>query len=117
MRITKALADENRVRILMALRGGELCVCQIAELLGLSASTISSHLSILHRADMVLSRKKGRWIFYRLAVPGGPDEVCGAMNWVCGCVGKDSRIMLDAERLKEVLKQDASELCKRQCHK
>jgi DNA-binding transcriptional ArsR family regulator len=37
MAVAKALADENRVRMLLALRGGELCVCQITELLGLAA--------------------------------------------------------------------------------
>src|SRR5690349_10767483 len=56
MAITKALADENRVRVLLALQGGELCVCQITELFGLSASTISKHLSILYRAGLVDSR-------------------------------------------------------------
>ena len=44
MNITKALADENRVRALLALRKGELCVCQITELFGLAASTVSKHL-------------------------------------------------------------------------
>ena len=117
MRITKALADENRVRILMALRGGELCVCQITELLGLSPSTISSHLAILYRAEMVVSRKKGRWIYYRLAEVDGPKEAAGAMDWVCACVKRDPQIIADAAQLKVVLKQDASELCKRQCRK
>ena len=50
MAITKALADENRVRILLALRQGESCVCQIVELLGLATSTISKHMSILKQA-------------------------------------------------------------------
>ena len=64
MAITKALADENRVRVLLALQGGELCVCQITELFGLAASTISKHLSILYQAGLVDSRKDGRWIYY-----------------------------------------------------
>ena len=46
--ITKALSDENRVRALMALTGGELCVCQVIELLGLTPSTVSKHLAALH---------------------------------------------------------------------
>ena len=44
----KALADANRVRALLALEGGELCVCQIVALLGLAPSTVSKHLSVLH---------------------------------------------------------------------
>jgi DNA-binding transcriptional ArsR family regulator len=66
MAITKALADEKRVRALQALQDGELCVCQITELFGLAASTISKHLSILYQAGLVDSRKDGRWIYYSL---------------------------------------------------
>jgi DNA-binding transcriptional ArsR family regulator len=46
--IAKALADENRTRVLMFLRAGELCVCQIMEMMGLAPSTVSKHLNILH---------------------------------------------------------------------
>ena len=63
MNITEALADENRVRILMALDQRELCVCQIIDLLQLSPSTVSKHLSILRNARLINSRKAGRWIF------------------------------------------------------
>ena len=66
MDITRALSDENRVRTLMFLREGELCVCQIIEMLGLAPSTVSKHLSILKQARLVETRKKGRWIYYRL---------------------------------------------------
>jgi len=49
MNITKALADENRVRILMALNGrDELCVCQLIDMLQLAPSTVSKHLFISH---------------------------------------------------------------------
>lgn len=60
--ITKALAEENRVRILLALEGRELCVCQIFELLDLAPSTVSKHLSILRQARLVEGRKEGRWM-------------------------------------------------------
>ena len=49
LQITKALADPNRVRVLLALQHRELCVCQISELFQLAPSTISKHLSILHQ--------------------------------------------------------------------
>ena len=67
MTITKALSDENRVRMLLALDGRELCVCQIIELLGLAPSTVSKHMSILANARLVEGRQEGRWRFYRLA--------------------------------------------------
>jgi DNA-binding transcriptional ArsR family regulator len=63
----KALAHPARLRILALLRGGELCVCQITEVLKLAPSTISEHLSLLRRAGMVEERKEGKWVFYALA--------------------------------------------------
>ena len=66
MNITKALADENRVRILAALKNRELCVCQIIDLLQLAPSTVSKHLSILRQARLLAVRKTGRWAYYRL---------------------------------------------------
>ena len=60
MSITRALADPNRVRMLLALQRGELCVCQITELFGLAFSTVSKHLSILQHAGLIQSRKSER---------------------------------------------------------
>src|SRR5512137_1434832 len=65
--IAKAVSDSHRVRALCALRGGELCVCQIIALLGLAPSTVSKHLAVLRSARLVDSRKEGRWIYYRLS--------------------------------------------------
>ena len=67
MAVTKALADENRVRMLLALQKQELCVCQIIELVKLAPSTVSKHMSILRSAHLVDARKDGRWMYYRLA--------------------------------------------------
>jgi DNA-binding transcriptional ArsR family regulator len=65
--IASALSDATRVRILMALCGGELCACQIVMLIGLAQSTVSKHLSVLKQAGLVTSRKCGRWIYFKLA--------------------------------------------------
>lgn len=64
--VTKALSDKHRVRALLALRYGELCVCQITEFLKLAPSTVSKHMSILKQAGLVISRKQERWVYYRL---------------------------------------------------
>jgi DNA-binding transcriptional ArsR family regulator len=69
--ITKALADENRVRILLALNGrDELCVCQLFDMLQLAPSTVSKHLFILSNARLIYSRKEARWIYYGLNKEG-----------------------------------------------
>jgi len=113
--ITKALADENRVRILLTLREGELCVCQITELFGLAASTISKHLSILYQARLVDSRKEGRWIFYALPGKEAPLEVREVIRWMEKALADNPQSAEDAARLKKVLEIDPVELCKRQC--
>ncbi len=65
--MVKALADGNRLRVIAALREHEeLCVCQITELLHLATATVSRHMSILQYAGLVQSRKKSRWVYYRL---------------------------------------------------
>ncbi len=112
--ISAALADENRVRALLALhRGGELCLCQVTELLQLASSTVSKHLSILKQAGLVESRKEARWMFYRVAREASPSAQA-ALDWVVVSLLRDPRAMDDARQLKQILKQDPEEICKRQ---
>jgi DNA-binding transcriptional ArsR family regulator len=117
MNITKALADENRVRTLLSLRKGELCVCQITELFGLAPSTISKHLSILFQAGLVESRKDGRWIYYQLPGKSAPVVVREALDWIEKALAKNPHVLEDNKQLKKILRQDPAELCKRQCKK
>ncbi len=63
--LLRALADENRLRVLFALEDGELCACEVAQLLGLAPSTVSQHMGILRRAGLVAAEKRGRWMYYR----------------------------------------------------
>ncbi|MBU0768651.1 MAG: metalloregulator ArsR/SmtB family transcription factor, partial [Proteobacteria bacterium] len=100
MTITKALADENRVRTLLVLNGRELCVCQIIELLGLAPSTVSKHMSILANARLVEGRQVGRWRFYRLAGDDAPDDVREAIAWTLRSLSKIPQIRQDAERIQ-----------------
>src|ERR1041385_1381429 len=96
MTITKALSDPGRVRILLALRAGELCVCQITELFGLAASTVSKHLSVLAHGGLVVSRKSERWVYYRLPDKTAPVAVREALDWVKKSLGKSEQAVTDA---------------------
>ncbi len=59
----KALADGNRLRVVMALSThGELCVCQMTALLQMSTPTVSRHMSVLQNGGLVESRKDARWV-------------------------------------------------------
>ncbi|HVM47874.1 MAG TPA: metalloregulator ArsR/SmtB family transcription factor [Candidatus Acidoferrum sp.] len=115
LNITKALADESRLRMLMALDGGEVCVCQITELMGLAMSTVSKHLSILYQAGLVNARKEGRWMYYSLPGKGAPTAAREAVAWVRRSLDRNERVLEDARRLKKVLAMDVTELCRRQC--
>ena len=112
--ITKALADENRLRVLYALRRGELCVCQITEFLGLASSTVSKHMSILRNARLVESRKESRWIYYRLADNNAPTAVREALAWALHTMAGSAQIREDDRALKKVLKCDPEALCRKQ---
>jgi len=115
MAITKALSDPGRVRILLSLRRGELCVCQITELFGLATSTVSKHLSILNHAGLVQSRKAERWVYYRLPDKSAPVAVREALDWVSKSLGRTSEAAADTAKLKQVLQIDPVELCRRRC--
>ena len=111
MNITKALADENRVRILAALKGRELCVCQIIDLLQLAPSTVSKHLSVLRQALLLEARKNGRWTYYRLNDDGPAPEVAEALQWVIASVGNQPVIKNDRKRLKKILSEPIETRC------
>jgi DNA-binding transcriptional ArsR family regulator len=110
MSIAKALADENRVRILMFLRKGELCVCQIIEMLQLAPSTVSKHLAILRSAGLIDSRKNGRWIYYSLSREASPS-VLGALRWIRESLSQSKRVMADDHELERVRAACLEELC------
>lgn len=114
MAITKALSDPNRVRILLALRRKELCVCQITELFGLAISTVSKHLSVLYHARLIVSRKTERWVFYRLSDKNAPVTVREALDWVHKSLGKTDEAAAVAMKLRRILKTDLVEVCRRQ---
>jgi len=112
--VARAVADETRARALMALRGRELCVCQIVELLRLAPSTVSKHMSILKQAGLVRLRKEGRWVYYRLVDREGAPDVDEALSWLSRSLARDPIIKEDSGRLREILRVSPEELCRTQ---
>lgn len=112
--ITKALADGNRLRILAALTGGELCVCQLIELLGLAPSTVSKHVYVLRQARLVEARKDGRWMYYRLPGRTAAKPVKEALAWVQRNLADSAQIAQDKKQLRKILRVDREKLCKKQ---
>lgn len=62
----KGLAEQTRLRIVVLLLERELCVCDILEVLRLPQSTVSRHMTRLKAAGLVLDRREGKWVHYRL---------------------------------------------------
>ena len=69
-KVFKALCDENRLRILEILRGGEKCACVLLSDLQISQSTLSYHMKILCDSGIVVSRQEGKWTHYQLSAAG-----------------------------------------------
>ena len=63
----KVFGDSTRIKILSALSGGELCVCDISTILGMTSSAVSHQLKILKNAGLVSFRREGKTVFYALA--------------------------------------------------
>src|SRR5688500_15637982 len=102
MEIARALGDESRVRLLMALSGREVCVQHLVELLGLAPSTVSKHLSLLRQAGLVEQRKDGRWIYYRRAGENAPAAVRNTYSYLQHCIGLKSEVKADAVKLNGI---------------
>ncbi|HEY3414115.1 MAG TPA: metalloregulator ArsR/SmtB family transcription factor [Armatimonadota bacterium] len=85
-RIIKALGHPSRLMMVDALAKGEICVCDLQAIVGSDMSTISKHLSVLKAAGLVIDRKQGLQVFYRLRVP--------CITQFFGCV----EAVLDADR-------------------
>lgn len=66
-RVFRALANEDRLRLLEALRGGERCGCELMVILDAPQSTVATHLRKLRDAGLLKNRKKGKWNYYRIS--------------------------------------------------
>ncbi len=63
----KIFGDSTRMSILFAIDGAPMCVCDIAELLGMTKSAVSHQLKVLRQSDLITYRKSGKNVFYTLA--------------------------------------------------
>ncbi len=111
--IAKALGDPSRIRILIALKGRRLCVCQLVELLELAASTVSKHMSVLRQAWLVDYSKDGRWVYYHRAGPEAPKRARAALRWLDAHLEDDPVLRRDQARLEEILSRPLEESCAR----
>jgi ArsR family transcriptional regulator len=98
----KSISDKTRLRILKMLQVKPLCVCEITDVLGLSASTVSEHLSVLRASSLVISKKRGKIVFYELNFYSGASSVSGILSMISCLMDDDETIQLDRTKAKKV---------------
>jgi ArsR family transcriptional regulator len=106
----KALSDPNRLRIIKMLQIKPLCVCEITDILGLAASTVSNHLNILKKAGFIEDYKDGKWINYSLSKNMNLPEISSLMTSMHFILEDDEVIKNDRIKLGFV---NRIEICKR----
>jgi len=77
-RLFHALSDNTRLEIVDMLRDGELCVCELQDVLRAAQSRLSFHLKVLKDAGLVTDRKEGRWVYYSLD-PAALEDMADAV--------------------------------------
>ena len=96
----KALADPTRIRILIALQQGELCVCELADAMEMAQPNLSTHLQVIRQAALVTTRKDGKWVYYGLEPAQAP-----LVETLLACYQEtlqtDKRLRRDAARLAQ----------------
>jgi ArsR family transcriptional regulator len=101
----KVVADPNRLRILLLLRGEELSVAELQEILGMGQSTISTHLSQLRQAELVEDRRTGKSHFYRLSAAGATEDDA-ILDRLLSQAGKEiAEAAADQAAMRRVLKK------------
>jgi ArsR family transcriptional regulator len=95
-----ALADENRLRLLHLMRGGEICVCFLQETLKTNQPKISRHLAYLRRAGLVEARRQGTWMYYRLK--DQPPKIQEILEGALAAIKNEPKIKGDRKRAKQI---------------
>ena len=108
VQIHKAIAHPVRLRLLAALRGGPLCVCQMTVIVKLAASTVSEHLAELRNAGLITHRKEGRWVEYRLSEAAKHD---GIVDAIWPHLKSDDDARADERLIRELRRIPLDELC------
>ncbi len=95
----RAFADPTRLRILHLLTPGELCVCDLVDVLRAPQPKVSRHLAYLRRAGLVVARREGLWTHYQL-VPARNSLHGKLLDCLTCCLGALPELAADAKKLR-----------------
>jgi len=110
IRVTKALSDPNRVKIIKMLQHKTMCVCEMQAALQVSQPAVSKHLKLLEDAGLVSSLKDGLWVNYHLTDGGGSPYAANILGNLKHWLEDDQQIAALLERLPTIRRED---ICKR----
>lgn len=99
--IFKALSDPNRMRIIKMLEEGELCLCEITNVLNLANSTVSKHLSILREAGLIVDLKEGKWVNFKLAKSPESIYVKEIQSLLKNWINEDKTVRADKNQTRQ----------------
>ena len=106
--VFRALSDQTRLRILNLLQGGEICVCDLVDVLDVPQPTASRHLAYLRKAGLVLARKEGLWHYYRLS-PCTSTFHEKLLECLASCEAAEPVLAKDRKRLRKSNCRDCCE--------
>lgn len=99
------LSHPHRIRIVEELRDGEMDVNSLQEILGISHSGVSQHLALLRAHRVVLERREGRHVFYRLRQPHLAAWLADGMEFLAGNTADYEELRNAVQRVKELWKE------------
>ncbi len=108
--VLKAIAEPTRLRILLMLQQGEWCVCELAYVLEVPQSTLSTHLQLLRQVGLVTTRRHGKWIYYRLSAEAAPF-VSTLLASMRARLADDLRVARDIARMQQCLQMRVNGCC------
>lgn len=111
IRVTKALSDPNRVKLLKILQERVMCVCEIQSALGIAQPTVSKHLKVLEEAGLVAKDKDGLWVNYSLADGSSSPYASTLLGNLKHWLKEDSEIRKLMERIPGIQRD---EICKKE---
>ncbi|MBW1852375.1 MAG: winged helix-turn-helix transcriptional regulator [Deltaproteobacteria bacterium] len=110
LKVSKAISDSNRVKILKMLQHRTMCVCEMREALQLAQPTVSKHLKLLEDAELVGSSKDGLWVNYNLADGASSPYVASILGNLKHWLDDDPEISELIEKLPAINREN---ICKR----
>lgn len=102
--ITRACGDATRLRILLLLADGELCLCQLTAVMDLAASTLSEHLRRLREAGLIEIRREGKWRFYQLPKSSSKTNAAASsfLQWIQQHAAEDPWTRRESKRIRKI---------------